>query len=307
MSEPHHRKFGFLIDPISGEFEGGAIKPLEDHSKRLEWFQKRSNRDGFYYPPEAATYHVDPKTMEQKQKVERSERPASVYALPASHILSLELPLDVSSTTCSDDALIIYLLAYLHGTRLQFADWHFEGRVPHKSTNNIFFYPEVCFHFLGHTYQWWRSATPEIRTRLINILYVLTRARSLEWDWDAFSHQYMVFDAIYNLHMALNPTSAKAQSHRTRFDVLLSAYGIPCDEDLVNKLYKARNELFHEAMWTGSSIGFGSPQRYAYYYPHHLARLNSRLICGLVDYKNGYAGSVWWAMGTFAFDLPHGS
>jgi hypothetical protein len=107
--------------------------------------------------------------------------------------------------------------------------------------------------------------------------------------------------------MALNPTSAKAQSHRTRFDVLLSAYGIPCDEDLVNKLYKARNELFHEAMWTGSSIGFGSPQRYAYYYPHHLARLNSRLICGLVDYKNGYAGSVWWAMGTFAFDLPHGS
>ena len=300
-NQRHEREFGFLVEPIAGDFSGGKISPLEDHADRAEWFEERSNRDGYYYPPEVATYEVDTSTRERKKKVARSERPASVYGLPPSHWLELESPLDTSNTSFSDDALIIYVLAYLYGTRLQFSDWRFEGRVPYKSTNNIFFHPETCLEFLGHTYDWWRSKPADIRTRLINILYVLTRARSLEWEWDAFTHQYMVFDAIYRLHTTLHPSAPKAQNHRGRFDVLLSEYGIPTDDALVNKMYNARNELFHEAMWTGSTIGFGSIDREAYYFPHHLSRLNSRLICGLVDYRNDYLGSVWWAMGTFSF------
>jgi len=299
----HERQFGFLVDPIAGDFTGGTLVPLDDHADRAKWFEERSNRDGYYYPPEMATYTVDPRTHEQKEKVARSERPASVYSLPASHRLELESPLDTSNTTCSDDALIIYVLAYLYGTRLQFSDWRLEGRVPYKPTNNIFFYPETCLDFLGYVYEWWRTQPSDIRTRLINILYVLTRARSLEWEWDAFTHHYMVFDAIYRLHITLNPTAPKAKNHRGRFDVLLSEFGIPTDKALVDKLYKARNELFHEAMWTGSTIGFGSPNRDAYYYPHHLSRLNSRLICGVVGYQNDYLESVWWAMGTFSFGL----
>lgn len=297
----YEREFGFLVAPLAGDFVGGNISPLEDHADRAKWFEERSNRDGYYYPPEVATYKLDPRTRETKEKVARSERPASVYSLPPSHRLRLESPLDTSNTTCSDDALIIYVLAYLYGTRLQFADWRFEGRVPYKPTNNIFFYPETCLDFLGFAYDWWRSQPPGIRTRLINILYVLTRARSLEWEWDAFAQQYMVFDAIYRLHITLNPTAPKTRNHRGRFDVLLSEYGIPRDNALVDKLYKARNELFHEAMWTGSTIGFGSANQDSYYFPHHLSRLNSRLICGIVGYQNDYLESVWWSMGTFPF------
>lgn len=301
----HERQFGFLTEPIAGDFVGGRIAPLEDYADRLKWFEGQSNRDGYYYPPEVATYTIDPRTHEKKEKVARSERPASVYSLPPSHKLVLDSPLDTSNTTCSDDALIIYVLAYLYGTRLQFSDWRFEGRVPHKPTNNILFHTETCLDFLGYIYTWWLSKPPDIRTRLINILYVLTRARSLEWDWDAFIHHYMVFDAIYKLHITLNPALPKAQNHRGRFDVLLSEYGIPCDGVLVDKLYNARNDLFHEAMWVGSSIGFGSPDQDAYYFPHHLSRLNSRLICGIVGYRNDYLESVWWAMGRFSFGLRH--
>lgn len=199
----HERQFGFLAEPIAGDFSGGKITPLEDYADRVKWFEGQSNRDGYYYPPEVATYTIDPRTHEKKEKVARSERPASVYSLPPSHRLVLDSPLDNSNTTCSDDALIIYALAYLYGTRLQFSDWRFEGRVPLKPTNNILFSPETCLDFLGYIYKWWRLKPPDIRTRLINILYVLTRARSLEWDWDAFIHHYMVFDAIYKLHIAL--------------------------------------------------------------------------------------------------------
>jgi hypothetical protein len=111
----------------------------------------------------------------------------------------------------------------------------------------------------------------------------------------------MVFDAIYKLHTTLNPKSPKAQNHKGRFEVLLPEYGIPTNSKLMDKLYKARNELFHEAMWTGSTIGFGSSERDVYYLPHHLSRLNSRLICGVVGYQNDYLDSVWWEMGTFSF------
>ena len=87
----------------------------------------------------------------------------------------------------------------------------------------------------------------------------------------------------------------------------MSEYGIPRDNALVDKLYKARNELFHEAMGTGSTIGFGSANQDAFYLPHHHSRLNSRLICGIVGYHNDYLESGWWKMGTFSFGLRHES
>lgn len=307
MTDSDDRQFGFLKEPICGEFLGVEISPLSDHADRARWFEEKANRDGFFYPPEIATFDLDSRTLEKKKKVERSERPAAVFTLPASHRIHVATPLDTSTSTCSDDALIIYLLAYVYGTRLQFADWRFEGRVPEKSTNNIFVSEKDCLHFLEHVYRWWRSLDSDSRTRFINTLYVLTRARSLEWEWDAFTHQYMVLDAIYKLHTKLNPSCPKAATHRQRFDVLFAAYGIPTDDDFVDKIYTARNELFHEAMWTGSTIGFGSKDQDAFYMPYHLGRLNSRLICGLAGYKNEYSGSVWWAMGTFLFNQPNES
>lgn len=111
----------------------------------------------------------------------------------------------------------------------------------------------------------------------------------------------MVFDPIYALHIELNPSAKRAKYHKGRFEFLLSCYGIPADRDLINRIYCARNELFHEALWVGSIIGFESLDREAYYFPLHLSRLNSRLICGVVGYKNDYLNSVWWAMGAFSF------
>lgn len=134
-------------------------------------------------------------------------------------------------------------------------------------------------------------------------MYVLTRAKSLEWDWDAFAHQYMVFDALYKLHTKLTHSGANVP-HQKRFEVLLSAYGVPTNDTLVERIYEARNELFHEAMWVDSAFCYGSSDANAFYLPHHLGRLNSRLICGISGYRNEYAGSVWWTLGRFHFGKP---
>jgi len=114
----------------------------------------------------------------------------------------------------------------------------------------------------------------------------------------------MVFDALYKLYAVLEP-GKKANNHRDRFDLLIGDFGIKCNTLLVDKLYKTRNELFHEAMWTGSTFGFKSSDDGSHQLPTHLGRLNSRLVCCLVGYHNEYSRSAWWSMGTFAFDRPN--
>jgi hypothetical protein len=304
ISSRHVREFGFLVEQISGKFSGGSITPLEDHSDRTQWLEESSNRDGYYYPPEEVLYVLDPGTMERKHKLPRSGRPALLYPLPASHRLCLTSPLDATNAVSSDDALIIHLLAYVYGRRLQFADWKFDGRVPVRSLGGIHIRPETTLDFLGHSYEWWRSNTLDIRKRLIHILYVFTRGRSLEWEWDEFIHQYMVFDGLYRLHCKLDSAPPKRTvPHKHRIGFMLEAYGIPSppNSDLVQRLCDVRNDLFHEAAWDGETICFGNVGTDAFSLPRHLARLNSRLICGILNYRNDYSVSAWWAMGSFSF------
>ena len=295
-------EFGFLIKPLKGEFLGVSITPFPDHAKRLEAIQKDSNKDGFYYPPQIATYNVDLATNKLKGKVERSEKPASVFFLPASHQISIQSPICKDGEKGNDEALIIYLLAYIYGTRLQPSKWKFDGRVPIKSVSHAYITDATCLDFLQHVYKWWISLTESQRIKFVNILYVYTRATSLEWDWDAFLHQYMVFDALYNFHLEFKPYLRELKpTHKMRFNILCDAYSV-FSEDLVNRIYNARNNLFHEAMWVESTIGFGSPDGDAYQLPSYLATLNAQLISSITGYKNKYARSPWWTWQTLEFD-----
>ncbi len=296
-------EFGFLQIPLKGSFSGVHITPLPDHKERLASLNQHSNQDGYFYPPQVSTYEIDLFTHKRRKKVKRTTRPASVYHLPASHQVLIDTPVSPVGNSFEDEALIIHLLAYVYGTRLQFAEWRFDGRVPIKPVHNISITEQTCLNFLKHTYAWWRDLTADQRTRFVNILYVHTRARSLEWEWDAFIHQYMTFDALFRLHTEIRPSKSKI-SHKKRFAVICSEYGIRSNPGLIDKIYLARNELFHEAMWTRSTIGFDSDDKDAFYLPYHLARLNARIICSMVGYRNEYVGSVWWAMGTFLFDTP---
>lgn len=297
-----NNEFGFLINPLKGEFLGVTIEPLSDHSNRLASVQKASNKDGFYYPPQIATYNLDQVTNKRKEKIEQTDRPASLFFLPPSHQISIQNPICKDCEKGTDEALIIYLIAYIYGTRLQPSKWKFDGRVPIKSANNIYITDATSLHFMEHVYTWWKTLIESQRIKFVNILYVFNRARSLEWDWDAFLHQYMVFDALYNFHLEFKPYLKELKpTHKMRFNILCDAYSV-FNKELVNRIYNARNNLFHEAMWVESTIGFGSPDRDAYQLPFHLARLNAQLICGITGYKNKYICQPWWVFGTFEFD-----
>lgn len=295
-------RFGFLPEPIVASFSGVHIEPLPDHEQRLGWYQKNSNIDGHIYPPLVATYKGN---FEQKKarKIPRTTRPAAVYCLPASHILSINAPIEPAFPH-SDFALLIHSLAFIFGTRLQFEEWKFDGRVPVESKLAASISTPVRLHFVEHVYEWWKGLPSELKVRAVSLFYAYNCSIAAEWEWDAFYQHYMVFDGLFRLHVDLTSLTTKA-SHKGRFAILCSAYGIPINESLVDELYKARNKLFHEAMWAGAMIGHCANERNAYHYPQHLARLNARLLCAITGYRNSFTASVWWAMGQFLFQEPH--
>lgn len=303
MPDNNCREFGFLQQPIRGQFLGIKISPLSDHKERLNWLEENINRDGFFYPPQTATYKVDPITNENTEKIEDSERPASIFKLLPSHKISVTNPTNNLNSTNSDDVLVVNILAYLFGTRLQFSGWYFDTRIPINYTNDIVIYDEALFHFLEYIYNWWGRLSPKCQKKYINILYVFTRARSLLWKWEKFAHQYMVFDAIFNLHKELNSIQDNG-SHRERFDTLIDEYSLPHNDDLVNKMYSTRNDLFHEAIWGENLLGFGPLDSNIQSLPLYLSALNSRLICSITDYKNEYSTSKWWTRQQFPFGRP---
>lgn len=301
MNAPLVARFGFLPEPYTASWAGTDIRPLPDYDERRAWYEKYSNADGYFYPPQVDTYELR-QNGTRKRKVPRTSRPAPLFRLPASHTVEIRSPVE-ETPPYSDSTLLLHVLAFIFGTRLQFEEWRFDGRVPTKSTLNAYVPDLVRSHFIEHAYAWWKTLPSETRERVINLFYAFNRASSAEWDWDAFYQQYMVFDGLFRLHADLNSLPSDGP-HEGRFVTLCGAYGIPIDKTVVKPIYEARNDLFHEAMWAKAMIGYATPKQDASHYPRHLARLNSRVLCAITGYRNSYTCSVWWAMGSFLFDRP---
>lgn len=293
-----HEEFGFLVYPRELSFDGGVLKPQDNYEDGLKYIEEYGNRDGYLYPPEIVTTTCDIKTWEPVSEVPNSRRPASTFQMPASHHLTIKNPLSRENARLEDAGLVIHLLAFFFGTRLQFSDWRFDGKVPIKPTNSFLYGPEAPADFLSRVYEAWRAWTPELRKRYINILYVHGKAKSCEWEWDAFLYQYMVFDAIYRFYVMSG--GAEITGHKNRLIGLCGHFEIKQSDKHIDDIYALRNGLFHEALWDGNTPGFGLGE--AYHSVRWLERLNSRLIVAIAGYNNKFIKTGWWFMGWQSFD-----
>lgn len=128
------------------------------------------------------------------------------------------------------------------------------------------------------------------------------KASSCEWAWDEFIYRYMVFDAIYKFYSLL--VDKRANSHKERVVFLCKKFSIPYpkkdDEDIVAKIVKLRNDLFHEALWDSATPGLQDSE--AYLAAKWLGKLNARLITAVSGYNNKYSKSPWWFFGWEYFD-----
>ena len=296
-------EFGFLANPVSADFSEFSISPMDDHSARLGWISATSNADGFYYTPTVATYEQNPSTSVEDRKVSRSERPAQSFSLPSSHTLVVHNCLVQYPHIGNDESLIIYALALIFGTRLQRSEWRFDGRVPIVRQDSFSITDSTAVDFVLHTYRWWKDQSEDVRFRFISTLYSHTRASSIEFEWDSFPVHYMVFESLFKLQSCLTPITKKdVADHKSRFGYLLNKYNITHNVGTVERLYKERNSLFHEALFASAPVGFATAGGNEHLLPMYLSRLNARLICCIVGYDNRFSRSGWDFFGWQLFD-----
>jgi len=115
-------RFGFLPCEYTIEFEGGIISPVSNYDEVLARVERNAHEDGFLYPP--LSWRVN----ESGEEIQKTERPAHLHPVTVSHELALHFSGTAENLRRGPSGIVVHLLAYLFGIRLQFEDWWFDGR-----------------------------------------------------------------------------------------------------------------------------------------------------------------------------------
>ncbi len=296
-------RFGFLPCDWSFNFNGGTVSPIPEIQKARKWVERYMNEDGFLYPPLSYRARLEPKTNKILGKIPKTQRPAHLHRVPASHELRLAVSGTQEEIRKGPGAFVLHLLAYLFGIRLQFHDWWFDSRVPIRmaQTHNIHFTKATADNFLSHCYQVWRGWPEKDQKLITNLLFMHSRATSYEWDWEQFTIEYMVLDCCWRL--GTGRYGFRAKYHSDQIKILCEELGLLFDEKLGRRIVCLRNNLFHETLWDGSQP-CTAVSGDAFQQPHNLRRLNQRLIPALFGYKSPYVHTAWWSIGAWPFNQP---
>ncbi len=296
-------QFGFLSSFFNKiEIEYGTIEPLENYREIEEQVRQEQHKDGFFYPPIVKSFNTDIFLGRIIEEIPNTRRPAHLYKLPMSHGIQLDVSGDKQEIRNGIGGLIIYLLSYLLGTRLQFEDWWVDGRIPMKNTHNILLHHTTMEQFISHSCRIWQNWPETAKHLFINILYMNSRTPSYQWVWEQFMINFMVFDACYKLSKELGKIKKKDSrgGMQSKLKAMCETYGLLFDKKNIKIIADLRNQLFHEALWDNELPGMGKG-RQAFTHVYNLRRLNQRLIPALLNYQTGYIGTSWLSIGRVKF------
>ena len=274
-------RFGFLPFEWVIDFDYGRIVPIPEFNKFSKFVKKHTHHDGHYYPLPLETVTV---VNSAKPKTNRkTKRPAFLHPVPPSHDLFITPPNAEADIREESAGFILHLLAYLFHTRLQFADWYYDGRIPIDWVGHDALDPDHVGKYLSAAYKIWSAWPPEDRKRFTNILYMFSRRFVYEWEWEEFIIQYMILDACWK--MAEKLFGLKASSHANRIKVMCDKFSMTRIGEFIDlgKMVRLRNDLFHETLWHGGQPGHSRNYQLDYHMPTRMSVLNEQLIFALLD------------------------
>lgn len=243
-------RFGFLSERLETTFSHGSIAPVSNFEQVAKAVSKLLRKDGYYYPPTEPD-RVIKSGSKVARTIPKTKRPAHLFCVPASHTLHITPIRSETKVREESAAFIIYLLAFLFETRLQFEDWYIDGRIPIRPGGcPIASYRGVLGNDLSLGYGIWSGWAKPEQERFLNILYIFSRSDIYEWDWERFLFQYLVLDACWSMGKAL--LNFKAAKHGDRVLELYGHFGAsgPILQE-IKALVALRNNLFHEVSWHG--------------------------------------------------------
>lgn len=272
-------QFGFLPKQLDLECSGFKIYCVDNFHETLESIKKIVNRDGFIYLPATvhrlpSSHHIEFETAIVKEKKEKKELRRGLLGF------------------------MMHIIGYIFGVRLQFHDWYFDGRIPFDSQHNISITKGKLEKFLVHAINKFTNWEKDKQISFVNILYMHNRVPSYEWDWEKFIIEYMVFDACWKFSGLEETTNTK---HGKRIGKICTEYKLYRKNDVIKKIVKLRNDLFHESLWCGEMPCIAADND-DFFVSYHLRRLNQRLIPALLGYNSAYVSSDWTCRGSYSFD-----
>lgn len=292
-------RFGILRYERPLRFADLVVRPLDDYPDVITWLDKRQHKDGFLYPPRSREVELDPATRPRRE-IPNTRRPAALWRPRASHALEVRTSLDRDAFRRDAGLFVIHLLAYLLGTRLQFADWWFDCRVSTKPAADILNPGQVAEPFLARAYATWRGWSRPDRDAMTHVLFMHSLVPGYERIWERFTFEYMVFDGLYALAA---PRSGRPPlgRHRERIERLCDRLAIPVDPEMALKIVCLRNDLFHQVSFGGAGPSF-SGHGAAYVPTLRLRDLNRRIFAALLGWDSPFVHTPWWVLDRVPFD-----
>ncbi|MGH7984075.1 MAG: hypothetical protein ACREFF_13135 [Candidatus Udaeobacter sp.] len=258
-------RFGFLPYKQELNFHAGKIVPVPEFDKGLKFIRKRVNDDGYLYPPRETALIID----SNDTRTVPTKRPAHLFPLPPSHELRITYKPEPNIREGSA-GFIIHFLAFLFGTRLQFDEWAFDGRVPIVMLRGVVVAVTNRYQVersLDQAFKTWATWSELEQRRFTNILYMFSRTSVYQWDWEQFIVQAMVLDALWKMGEQL--FCLRANGYENRLRVLCAHFSYDVENWIdVREMVRLRNDLFHETLWHGArpSSTAGKPTEGRPYY-----------------------------------------
>lgn len=290
--------FGWIPYEIEFENRVFSLSLLPEYSKNVSYInESKSPVDNYYYPPIENCYKVN-LIDNSEEKIPNTQREAFSYPLPVTH--QIEIKISNKKYNIQFMNFLIYFIGFLYGYRTQIQDINIDGRF--KAESSIYHAPPPSLWLENNIYKvikFWNKLNRRDIIVITNALFLYNRTEMYKWDWESFTIEYQVFDAIYKL--ANNNCSIKAKSHSKRFDVLCNKFNILYDKEVIKTIIKLRNDLIHEVLWDGKLPTIESLKGINHY--HYLRRLNEKLIFAIMDFKGEFIEAPWSAHVTQIFDL----
>jgi len=282
--------FGFWIFSPSLTFFGGELEPLNEYAERIRDVEASDRcADGWCYPPLVEVESV----VSNRNVVVPVER----FELPSTHRIAATEP-------WGDDEYLDFAIALagmLCGMRLVREGWGHFHEIPIGSTGvlaDLHVRPFEIAEVLDAGSRWWSTASTIERRRMFGAIHWLCFSVSYDYEFDAFAARYTVIDTLWSIHESR--TAVVGRAHAERPSILAAAYGLELPPwGVVTSsgrrktcpLAELRNELIHEARFSGEPIGFAVPTEYEPSLSHQLSSFAMRLILSMLNVDAGFVGS----------------
>ena len=200
----------------------------------------------------------------------------------------------------ADAGFPVHLLGFLCGMRCQFYDWWIDGRYwPAIDTDHAAPRVEVLAQVIGRMYDRWRTFGAQQRLVAINALFLQSRTRVYENEWELYQAEYQIFDAVFAVARDTGQVP-NPPTHGDRIRAMCDHYGIPWEKDKAAFLVQLRNNLIHEALWDGRMPGEArSPESLRASWCLH--KLSRRAMLSVLGITGPYVQSAWWGTGRVPF------